>query len=68
MKSITDAFKEKNLKITPQRIAVFKYLKSTKEHPSAETIYKALQPDFPTMSLATVYKALKTFVDVGLVQ
>ena len=68
MDNITSIFKEKKLKLTPQRIAVYKYLKSTHEHPSAETIYKALQPEYPTMSLATVYKALKTLVEVGLVQ
>lgn len=68
MNTLTEVFKEKKLKLTPQRIAVYKYLKSTKEHPSAETIYKALQPEYPTMSLATVYKALKTLVEVDLVQ
>ena len=68
MNNITATFKEKNLKLTPQRIAVYKYLQSTKEHPSAETIYKALQPDYPTMSLETVYKTLKTLVDVSLIQ
>ncbi|MDP4144614.1 MAG: Fur family transcriptional regulator [Bacillota bacterium] len=68
MNTITNIFREKNLKLTPQRIAVYKYLKSTNEHPSAEIIYKALQSDYPTMSLATVYKALKTLVEVGLVQ
>ena len=68
MHSITSIFKEKKLKLTPQRIAVYKYLQGTKEHPSAETIYKALQPEYPTMSLATVYKALKTLVQVDLVQ
>lgn len=68
MNNITGIFKEKKLKLTPQRIAVYKYLQGTKEHPSAETIYKALQSDYPTMSLATVYKALKTLVEVGLVQ
>ncbi|GIM30692.1 FUR family transcriptional regulator [Clostridium polyendosporum] len=68
MDNITSIFREKKLKLTPQRIAVYKYLKSTKEHPSAEMIYKALQPEYPTMSLATVYKALKTLVEVGLVQ
>ncbi|MDT8719124.1 transcriptional repressor [Clostridium sp. 19966] len=68
MDSITTIFREKKLKLTPQRIAVYKFLKSTKEHPSAETIYKALQPSYPTMSLATVYKALKTLVEVKLVQ
>lgn len=68
MDNITNVFKERKLKLTPQRIAVYKYLKSTYEHPSAETIYTALQPEYPTMSLATVYKALKTLVEVGLVQ
>ncbi|SHI86087.1 Fur family transcriptional regulator, peroxide stress response regulator [Clostridium cavendishii DSM 21758] len=68
MDNITTIFREKKLKLTPQRIAVYKYLKSTTEHPSAEIIYKALQDEYPTMSLATVYKALKTLVEVGLVQ
>jgi Fur family transcriptional regulator, peroxide stress response regulator len=68
MNNLSEVFKEKKLKLTPQRIAVYKYLKSTSEHPSAEVIYKALQSDYPTMSLATVYKALKTLVEVDLVQ
>ncbi|MBX7405912.1 transcriptional repressor [Clostridium chauvoei] len=68
MDNITSIFREKKLKLTPQRLAVYKYLMGTKEHPSAETIYKALQPEYPTMSLATVYKALKTLVEVELVQ
>lgn len=68
MDNITSIFREKKLKLTPQRIAVYKYLESTKEHPSAETIYKSLQHDYPTMSLATVYKALKTLVEVELIQ
>ncbi|MBU3143536.1 Fur family transcriptional regulator [Clostridium sp. CF012] len=67
MDNITTIFREKKLKLTPQRIAVYKYLKSTKEHPSAEVIYKALQPTYPTMSLATIYKALKTLVAVELI-
>lgn len=68
MNTITGIFKQKKLKLTPQRIAVYKFLKSTIEHPSAEVIYKALQTDYPTMSLATVYKALKTLIEVNLVQ
>ncbi len=68
MDNIISIFKERKLKLTPQRLAVYKYLMSTKEHPSAEIIYKALQPNYPTMSLATVYKAVKTLVEVKLVQ
>lgn len=66
--NFTQVFKDKKLKLTPQRIAVYNYLKSTCEHPSAETIYKALQADYPTMSLATVYKTLRVLVDVNLIQ
>lgn len=68
MENITSIFKKKKLKLTPQRLAVYKYLIGTTEHPSAETIYKALQTDYPTMSLATVYKALKTLTEVNLVK
>lgn len=67
MNTITRVFKEKNLKLTPQRIAVYEYLLRTGTHPAAETIYQALQEKFPTMSLATVYKSLKTLVAVDLV-
>ncbi len=68
MDTITKIFKEKKLKLTPQRLAVYKYLMNSKDHPSAEIIYKAIQAEYPTMSLATVYKALKTLSEVGLIQ
>lgn len=61
-------FKEKKLKLTPQRLAVYNYLLGTTAHPSAETIYKSIHEQYPTMSLATVYKTLKTLVDVALIQ
>lgn len=68
MKDVSAALKEKGLKITPQRLAIINMLRNTKEHPSAETIYKKLEPDFPTMSLATVYKTLEMLKNIGLVQ
>lgn len=68
MDQITAIFKEKKLKLTPQRLAVYNYLMNTTTHPSADTIYTNIHVQYPTMSLATVYKALKTLVDVGLVQ
>lgn len=67
MKTIATFLHEKGLKVTPQRIAIYSYLCSTKEHPSAETIFKLLEPTNPTMSLATVYKTLDAFEKVGLV-
>lgn len=67
MESLNLLFKEKNLKLTPQRYAIYKYLKSTKSHPSAEMIYEELKANYPTMSLATVYKTLRTLIDLSLV-
>lgn len=68
MENLSIMFKEKNLKLTPQRYAIYKYLKSTKVHPSAEMIYTELKINYPTMSLATVYKTLKTLIEIDLVQ
>lgn len=68
MENLSTMFKEKNLKLTPQRYAIYKYLKSTKVHPSAEMIYTELKINYPTMSLATVYKTLKTLIEIDLVQ
>ena len=68
MDYIASIFKEKKLKLTPQRLAVYNYLINTTSHPSADIIYTDIHVQYPTMSLATVYKALKTLVDVGLIQ
>ncbi|TCT12177.1 Fur family peroxide stress response transcriptional regulator [Natranaerovirga pectinivora] len=68
MEKLTEMLKAKELKVTPQRLAIFNILYNTNEHPSAETIYKQLQSTHPTMSLATVYKTLDTLKKAQLVQ
>lgn len=68
MDNITSIFRDKKLKLTPQRLAVYNYLMSTNSHPSADKIYTDMHEQYPTMSLATVYKSLKTLADVGLIQ
>ncbi|MFZ5997241.1 MAG: Fur family transcriptional regulator [Nitrospirota bacterium] len=52
--------RKKGLKLTPQRLAIFDYLKGNTDHPSAEEIYQAVSKKFPTMSFATVYNTLET--------
>ncbi len=68
MDHIAPIFKEKKLKLTPQRLAIYNYLINTTSHPSADVIYRDIHIQYPTMSLATVYKGLKTLVDVALIQ
>ncbi len=65
---IVKIFKEKNLKLTLQRITIYSYLLSTCEHPNVDTIYKNVRQSIPTISLATVYKTLNTLVEAGLVR
>ena len=48
------------------RNKIFEFLRGTKEHPSADTIYRALRPSIPTLSLGTVYTNLKLFEEQGL--
>lgn len=66
--SITDMLRAKGFKVTPQRLAVYRALAESKEHPSAEMIFKELKETFPTMSLATVYKTVDVLAEIGLVQ
>ncbi len=56
------------LKLTPQRLAILKYLEGNQEHPSAEEIYRAIIKKFPTMSFATVYNTLETLKRHGQVK
>jgi Fur family peroxide stress response transcriptional regulator len=50
--------KERDFRVTPQRLAVLKILASSANHPSVEMIYTEVKKTFPTTSLATVYKTV----------
>lgn len=58
--------KELGYKITPQREYVLDLFLSSKEHPSAETLYGMVKEKFPYISLSTVYNTLNTLVDIGI--
>ncbi len=53
-------------RVTKQRAAIYNYLLSTDQHPTAEIIHFSVRRKIPHISLATVYKAVDSFVDVGL--
>ncbi|KPL03111.1 MAG: hypothetical protein AMJ90_03905 [candidate division Zixibacteria bacterium SM23_73_2] len=66
--SLINSFREKGLKITPQRLAIFKILENNSSHPSADEIYCKLKKNYPTISLATVYKTLEVLEMMGEVK
>jgi len=54
------------LKITPQRVAIFRTLIQTRQHPTADMTFKTIQKEFPNISFDTVNRTLLTFVDIGV--
>ncbi len=53
-------------RFTEQRAAVYRFLSSTDQHPSADDVFMAVRRELPGISLATVYKSLETLVGCGL--
>jgi len=56
--SMLKKLRERQFRITPQRIAILKILASSIEHPTVDRIYEQVKANFPTTSLATVYKTV----------
>jgi Fur family peroxide stress response transcriptional regulator len=52
------------LKVTPQRIAIYKALVCTDEHPSAETLHRKIRKLYPRISLDTVNRTLLTLAEI----
>jgi len=59
--------REHNLKLTPQRIAIYQELIKSKNHPAAEELFHTVSKQFPHISFDTVYRTLLTFSEIGIV-
>ena len=57
--------KQRDFRITPQRLAVLRILASSNGHPSVDKIFEQVKRDFPTTSLATVYKTVTLLKELG---
>jgi hypothetical protein len=64
---ITATVKASGVKLTAQRLEIFRELAATADHPDAETLFRAVQARLPTVSLDTVYRTLWMLHDLGLV-
>jgi Fe2+ or Zn2+ uptake regulation protein len=65
---LTEAFRARGLKVTPQRECIFGVLHGSAVHPSAEAVYAAARERMPTMSLKTVYQTLNDLAEMGEIQ
>jgi Fur family peroxide stress response transcriptional regulator len=59
--------KERNFRLTPQRVELVRLIAVSAGHPSATQLYATIQEKFPTMSHATVYKTLTLLKEMNQV-
>jgi Fe2+ or Zn2+ uptake regulation protein len=62
---LTELFRTRGLKVTPQREAVFRVLDRNDAHPTAESVHAAVTREMPTVSLRTVYQVLNDLASMG---
>jgi len=61
------AARENGIKVTHQRLSIYRILITIENHPSAEEIYDRLKKKMPTVSLDTVYRTLWMLADLGFI-
>jgi Fur family peroxide stress response transcriptional regulator len=62
---LTTRLRERDHRLTPQRMAVLKILAVSEGHPSVEQIHECMKADFPMTSLATIYKTVTLLKEMG---
>ncbi len=59
--------KTAGVKLTHQRLEIFREVAASLEHPDADAIFRGVRKRMPTISLDTVYRTLWTLNDLGLI-
>jgi Fur family transcriptional regulator, peroxide stress response regulator len=67
LEQFKQAARKAGLKLTHQRLEVFREVASSLDHPDADAVFRAIQEHMPTVSLDTVYRTLWLLNDLGLV-
>lgn len=71
LRRMTERFERESrragLKRTPQRLAIFREVARTGDHPDIVTIFGNIREVMPAVSLDTVYRTLGLFMKLGLV-
>jgi Fur family peroxide stress response transcriptional regulator len=62
-----EASRRAGVKLTHQRLEIFREIAASGEHPSADSVYQGVRERVPTVSRDTVYRTLWLLHDLGLV-
>ena len=65
---LTQLFRDRGLKVTPQRQCIFRILHDDGSHPTAHSVFQSACEEIPTISLRTVYQTLNDLVALGEIQ
>ena len=65
---IEEQLKSHNIRPSYQRVRIYEYVQTMKNHPTIDVVYSSLVPEIPTLSKTTIYNTLKLFVDAGIMQ
>jgi len=68
MRRFTQTCQTHGLKLTHQRVEVFRQLAGAEDHPDAETVYQDVSRRVPSISRDTVYRTLSTLEEHGLIR
>jgi Fur family peroxide stress response transcriptional regulator len=68
VQTIIRRFSNEDIRLTPQRISVYKYLLENRIHPTVDTVYGALKLDNPSLSKTTIYNTVDALTKAGLVR
>jgi Fur family peroxide stress response transcriptional regulator len=66
-KAFESACRDAGLRLTHQRLEIYRELALSMDHPTAEILHQRLRRKIPTISLDTVYRTLTTFAGHRLI-
>ena len=67
MNRFEEGLRRSGIKLTHQRLEIFREVAKSVDHPDVETVYKGVRKRVPTVSLDTVYRTLWLLLDLGLI-
>ncbi len=68
MEKYVKLLKDNQIRITPQRLEILRYLDENRTHPTADKIFSDLKKKNPSLSRTTVYSSLDTLNKHNLIQ
>ena len=67
IESLKQRCQELGMRVTNQRVEIFREVASSSEHPDAETVYERVKQRLPNISFDTVYRTLASLEDMNMI-